>query len=121
MACFLTFAIVAYLLPLISATELEARNATACTPVHLFLARGTTEDYPGTLGSLADMVVDAVSGAEYENIIYPATDESSTSSYFEGRQAVAQQLNAYVAKCPLSKIALLGYSQVCHKTLPCSG
>lgn len=121
MACFLTFAIVAYLLPLIGATELEARNATTCTPVHLFLARGTTEDYPGTLGSLADMVVDAVSGGEYENIIYPATDEGSTSSYFEGRQAVAQQLNAYVAKCPLSKIALLGYSQVCHKTLPCSG
>ncbi|GME40139.1 hypothetical protein GTA08_BOTSDO12785 [Neofusicoccum parvum] len=98
-------------LPFVDAAPLQARNATGCAPVHLLLARGTTEGYPGTLGSLVDLVIDAVPGADYENIIYPATDETSTESYFEGRQAVAQQLSAYAGSCPESKIVFLAYSQ----------
>ncbi|KAL1616623.1 hypothetical protein SLS56_011344 [Neofusicoccum ribis] len=102
--------------PFVDAAALQARNATVCAPVHLLLARGTTEGYPGTLGSLADLVIDAVPGADYENIIYPATDETSTESYFEGRQAVAQQLSAYAGSCPESKIVFLAYSQKYPRT-----
>ncbi|KAJ5510503.1 hypothetical protein N7453_002606 [Penicillium expansum] len=57
-------------------------------------AGGTTEGYPGLLGTLTNKVLDAVPGSDYEDIIYPATQEGSTPSYEEE-----------------SKIVLFGYSQ----------
>lgn len=84
----------------------------ACADVHLFLARGTTEGYPGTLGSLATLVTGSINGSTYENILYPATQEGSTPSYQEGIANGTAQVQAYAAACPDSKLVLLGYSQV---------
>ncbi|CAI7572889.1 unnamed protein product [Penicillium pancosmium] len=53
----------------------------------------------------------AIPGSNYEDIIYPATQEGSTSSYEEGIYNGTAQLSAYVKACPASKVVLLGYSQ----------
>jgi hypothetical protein len=80
--------------------------------VHLLLARGTTESYPGLLGSLTDLVLASIHGSTYEDIIYPATQEGSSPSYEEGIANGTAQLKTFITACPRSKIALLGYSQV---------
>lgn len=87
-------------------------NSTACAPVHIIIARGTTESYPGTLSSLAELVTEANPGTDYESVIYPATQETSTDSYIIGRGASREQLTAYVERCPRSKVVVLAYSQV---------
>lgn len=79
----------------------------------MILARGTTESYPGLLGTLTNKILDDVPGSDYENIIYPATQEGSTPSYREGIRNGTAQLKRYASACPESKIVLLGYSQVC--------
>lgn len=89
-------------------------NSTACAPVHLILARGTTEGYPGTLKTLAELITDANPGTDYESVIYPATDETSTNSYAEGLLAARNQFTAYAELCEDSKIVFLAYSQVCY-------
>ncbi|KAJ5334418.1 hypothetical protein MYU51_019509 [Penicillium brevicompactum] len=75
------------------------------------LARGTTENYPGLLGTLTNKILDAIPGSDYENIIYPATQEGSTPSYGEGIRNGTAQLKRYASVCPNSKIVLFGYSQ----------
>lgn len=100
------------MLALPALTQAACTTRAACADVHLLLARGTTEGYPGALGSLATLVTDAVNGSTYENILYPATQEGSTPSYQEGIANGTAQLAAYVAACPDSKVVLLGYSQV---------
>lgn len=89
-------------------------HGVACADVHMMLARGTTESYPGLLGTLTDKVLDAIPGSDYENIIYPATQEGSTPSYGEGIRNGTAQLKRYARACPESKIVLLGYSQVSY-------
>ncbi|KAH7176111.1 carbohydrate esterase family 5 protein [Dactylonectria macrodidyma] len=86
-------------------------QTTACASTHLILARGTTEGYPGTLRSMAELIVSAVPGTTYEDVIYPATDETSTDSYHEGISNATIQLTAYANACPDAKIVLIGYSQ----------
>lgn len=85
-----------------------------CAEVHMMLARGTTENYPGLLGTLTNKILDAIPGSDYENIIYPATQEGSTPSYGEGIRNGTAQLKRYASVCPNSKIVLFGYSQVWH-------
>ncbi|GAQ45821.1 hypothetical protein AtubIFM57143_006305 [Aspergillus tubingensis] len=96
---------------LASASTAHANGKAPCAKVHMMLARGTTESYPGLLGSLTDLVMDAIPGSDYENIIYPATQEGSTPSYEEGIYNGTAQLKAYVKACPETKVVLFGYSQ----------
>ncbi|KAI2862080.1 CAZyme family CE5 [Aspergillus niger] len=96
---------------LASASTAHTNGQAPCAKVHMMLARGTTESYPGLLGSLTELVVDAVPDSDYENIIYPATQEGSTPSYEEGIYNGTAQLKAYVKACPESKVVLFGYSQ----------
>lgn len=93
-------------------TQATRTTRASCSDVHLFLARGTTESYPGLLGSLTTLVTDAINGSTYENILYPATQEGSTPSYEEGIANGTAQVQAYAEACPDSKLVLLGYSQV---------
>lgn len=93
-------------------------NSTACAPVHILMARGTTEGYPGTLESLAKLVAASNPGTTYESIIYPATQETSTNSYPIGRKASIEQITHYVQKCPESKVVVMGYSQVSSASSP---
>ncbi|KFY15735.1 hypothetical protein V491_05582 [Pseudogymnoascus sp. VKM F-3775] len=87
-------------------------NSTTCVDIHFMLARGTTESYPGTTYSMAELVAENTTlSSNYENIIYPAVDESGSDSYFIGRAAVGSQVNAYAKACPRAKIVLISYSQ----------
>ncbi|TEY36159.1 hypothetical protein BOTCAL_0564g00040 [Botryotinia calthae] len=86
-------------------------NSTSCAPVHLVIARGSTESYPGSLESLAELITDANPGTDYESVIYPATDETSTNSYAEGLVAAKDQFTTYAELCEDSKTVFLAYSQ----------
>lgn len=84
---------------------------TTCDHIHYVIARGTTESYPGSLGSLLDILLARFPNSNYEDIVYPATQETSTNSYWEGLANGTEQIKRYVDKCPDSKIVLMGYSQ----------
>ncbi|KAL7651649.1 hypothetical protein ACMYSQ_008987 [Aspergillus niger] len=87
-------------------------NSTDCADIHFMLARGTTEDYPGTTYSMAELVAENTTlSTNYENIIYPAVSETESDSYFIGRAGVGSQVNRYAADCPNSRIVLISYSQ----------
>ena len=101
--------------------NLTVTNSKDCAPVHMILGRGSTESVPGSLESLVTLITQDFPRANYENIDYPATDETISDSYFIGRVAATKQLISYCKKCPLSKIVLLGYSQVSPPTLNSSG
>lgn len=108
----------ALLLPLCHALPTIAGKAgtlagrqTSCSAVHILIARGTTEEYPGDMGSLANLIIANNDDADYEDIIYPATFNYISSTQ-QGMQASMSQLTTYVEACPDSKIILLGYSQV---------
>ncbi|KAK7725273.1 hypothetical protein SLS63_008270 [Diaporthe eres] len=84
---------------------------TTCDRVHYIIARGTTEGYPGSLGSLVDILLAKFPNSNYEDIIYPATQETSTDSYWQGLANGTQQIKSYADNCPDSKIVIMGYSQ----------
>lgn len=83
---------------------------TTCDQIHYIVARGTTEGYPGSLGSLIGILLARFPNSNYEDIIYPATQETSTDSYWEGLANGTQQIKRYADQCPDSKIVLVGYS-----------
>lgn len=94
--------------------DLEERQA-ACQAVHVFIARGSTEPYPGRQGALADAICAGVSGGcGYEDIQYPATFENYCASAGAGVKNGIAQLNAYAKRCPSAKLVLTGYSQGGH-------
>ncbi|OAR00870.1 hypothetical protein LLEC1_02739 [Akanthomyces lecanii] len=87
-------------------------RAASCDPVHIMIARGSTENTPGQLITLANDIIAAHPGTTYENINYPALlDPYYGPSVQQGTAAVKSQLTDYVKRCPDSKIVLLGYSQ----------
>ncbi|KAK8128674.1 hypothetical protein PG984_009782 [Apiospora sp. TS-2023a] len=93
---------------------LEDRQ-TACQSVHVFIARGSTEPYPGRQGALADAICSGVSGGcGYEDIQYPATFENYCASAGAGVKNGLAQITAYAQRCPSAKLVLTGYSQGGH-------
>jgi acetylxylan esterase len=93
--------------------DVDERQAATCAPVHLFVARGTTESPgDGQIGSLAQLVLQANPGATKESIDYPAnTDPSYIASVTKGIDAVTEQVISYASACPNSTLVLIGYSQ----------
>ena len=91
-------------------------NTTACaTGVHMIVARASTEaPGEGIIGAVATQVQQSVPGSDSEAVDYPATLTNYTSSEASGVAAMQKLIQDYVTKCPSSKIALLGYSQVSH-------
>ncbi|KAH8678456.1 cutinase-domain-containing protein [Xylariales sp. PMI_506] len=84
-----------------------------CDDVHLFLARGNNEEYPGRQSSIAADLCDGLPlSCGYENIIFSAnlTDNYCTSIY-EGATNGISQLTAYAEECPDAMLVLSGYSE----------
>jgi acetylxylan esterase len=90
-------------------------NATACVTsgVHMIIARASTESPgPGIIGAVATMVQSSVPGSDFESVDYPATLTDYFNSEASGVAGMQKLVRNYAARCPDSKIALLGYSQV---------
>ncbi|TQN72028.1 Acetylxylan esterase 2 [Colletotrichum shisoi] len=84
---------------------------TTCTDIHYFKAQGTTLPYPGSLITVLDPLMRAFPRSNYEDIVYPATDEEGSDGYSKGVQNSAKQINFFAEACPESQIVLMGYSQ----------
>ncbi|EXF81255.1 axe1 cleaves acetyl side chain groups acetyl xylan [Colletotrichum fioriniae PJ7] len=106
-ACILPALVQGSKIPLTSRQTLN----TTCADIHYFEARGTTLSYPGSLITVIDPLMEAFPNSNYEDIVYPATDESGSDSYFVGVRDGAKQIISYAEACPESKIVLMGYSQ----------
>ncbi|KAF0327032.1 acetylxylan esterase precursor [Colletotrichum asianum] len=114
MSVFSKLVAVALALPiLVDSTALLPRQDvnTTCADIHYFEARGTTLSYPGSLITIIDPLMEAFPRSNYADIVYPATDETGSDSYFQGVANGAKQISEYAQSCPEAKIVLLGYSQ----------
>jgi hypothetical protein len=79
----------------------------------MIVARASTEQPgEGIIGAVATQVQQSVPGSDSEAVDYPATLNDYTFSESAGVSAMKSLIQSYVARCPSSKIALLGYSQV---------
>ncbi|GAP84754.1 putative carbohydrate esterase family 5 protein [Rosellinia necatrix] len=87
-------------------------DAQACHNVHIFVARGTDEPYPGRQAGLTGAICYGLKNCGYEDIMYQA---SYSPTYCESVQAGVKngkaQINAYAKRCPNAKLVLTGYSQ----------
>jgi acetylxylan esterase len=81
----------------------------ACTDVHLFLARGNGEGYPGRVGALYDSICNGLSSCDYENILFDSS-QSYCAQASDGVSSGLSQIAAYASSCPDSKLVLGGYS-----------
>ncbi|PQE31327.1 hypothetical protein CJF32_00001907 [Rutstroemia sp. NJR-2017a WRK4] len=89
-------------------------DATNCTTsgVHMIIARASTEaPGEGIIGAVATMVKQAIPGSDSEAVDYPATLTQYQASEQSGVAAMTKLVQEYTARCPDSKIAVMGYSQ----------
>ena len=99
----------------LAAPFFSRRQAEMCPPSHLIIARGSTEPQgPGILISMANKIMAMNPGTTMESIVYPAELTNYEASVGNGTAAVGQQFGAFVQRCPNSKVALLGFSQVSY-------
>jgi len=94
-----------------SPLDLAARQSTACQSVHVFIARGSTEPYPGRQGALATAICNGISSCGYEDITYPAAYSPYCTSVQTGVVNGKAAITAYASRCPNAKLVLTGYSQ----------
>lgn len=103
--CFLALALAA------PAVKVEERQS-GCHSVHIFLARGTSEPYPGRQSAVVSAICNGIGDCGYEDINYPAsTSPSYCSSVETGIVGGTSQITAYANRCPNAKLVLSGYSQ----------
>lgn len=92
---------------------LDSRQTQDCEAVHVFLARGTSEDYPGRQISVVNAVCSGISSCGYEDIQYPASFVPDyCTSVGVGVVNGTSQITAYATRCPNAQLVLSGYSQV---------
>ncbi|KAF7551382.1 hypothetical protein G7Z17_g5062 [Cylindrodendrum hubeiense] len=106
-------------IPLLLAAATEGRNIasrdTDCKDVHVFLARGNNEPYPGRQGTLATAICKGLDSCDYEDIkFYNPLESIYCDSVFEGAANGISQITAYNKACPNSKLVVSGYSQGGH-------
>ncbi|VUC31143.1 unnamed protein product [Clonostachys rosea] len=94
---------------------LAQREDTNCTDVHIFLARGNNEPYPGRQSKLVAAICGGLNSCDYEDIAYYNPFEAPyCQSVDEGASNGISQITAYNARCPDSKLVVSGYSQGAH-------
>ncbi|TLS27370.1 hypothetical protein PpBr36_05485, partial [Pyricularia pennisetigena] len=93
---------------------LEERQSP-CEDVHIFIARGTSEPYPGRQELTVNAICQGSTSCGFESIQYPAAFEPTyCSSVAQGVANGTNQITAYASRCPNSKLVLSGYSQGAH-------
>ncbi|KLO98626.1 acetylxylan esterase precursor [Fusarium fujikuroi] len=98
---------------LIAATTVNAIGIRDdCKDVHIFLAKGNNEPYPGRQGKLAGAICSGLKSCDYEDIQFQnALEDPFCDSVTEGVKNGIKQITAYNKKCPDSKLVVSGYSQ----------
>ncbi|KAK2059126.1 alpha/beta-hydrolase [Colletotrichum caudatum] len=98
-----------------SAASVAGRQATGdaeCRDVHIFLARGNNEPYPGRQGKLVTAICDGLASCDYEDIqFYNPLPAPYCQSVEEGAVNGNAQVTAYNKRCPDSALVISGYSQ----------
>lgn len=101
---------------LLAATAI-AQNSSSSTcvngnAVHMIIARASLENPgPGIIGGVATQVVQQLPGSDIVSVDYPATLDNYQTSEAAGVAAMTKLLTDYAARCPSSKIVMMGYSQ----------
>ncbi|CAI6100772.1 unnamed protein product [Clonostachys chloroleuca] len=107
-----------FTLPILFAGSAAARifnletRADGCKDVHIFLAKGNNEPYPGRQGKLVNAICDGLPSCDYEDILFnnPGGSDYCVATN-EGMVNGKAQVIAYNEKCPDSKLVLSGFSQ----------
>ncbi|POS74075.1 cutinase [Diaporthe helianthi] len=90
----------------------QSTGSGTCTDLHIFLARGWNEGYPGRQQHLVDAACNGVASCDYEDITFDATNANGfDAAVEEGRSSGVAQVQAYTQRCPDAKIVLSGYSE----------
>ncbi|KAK8080375.1 hypothetical protein PG997_008193 [Apiospora hydei] len=99
-------------------SQLHARQSTGtgkCTDVHVFLAKGNNEPYPGRQGKLVNAICEGLESCDYEDVVMQnMLPDPYCDSVHEGGTNTVKQVIAYNKKCPDTKLVLSGYSQGSH-------
>jgi acetylxylan esterase len=93
--------------------KLKERADVTCSQVHLFLARGNGEAYPGRVGAIANTVCSGLPSCTAENILFDSS-QGYCDQASDGVASGLSQIAAYSALCPDTKIVLGGYSLGAH-------
>ncbi|KAK1997822.1 cutinase [Colletotrichum falcatum] len=101
-----------------SAASVAGRQATGdaeCRDVHVFIARGNNEPYPGRQGKLVTAICDGLDSCDYEDIqYYNPLPAPYCQSIEEGAANGNAQITAYNKRCPDAALVVSGYSQGAH-------
>ncbi|EXJ87852.1 hypothetical protein A1O1_04779 [Capronia coronata CBS 617.96] len=100
-----------------TASEIDVldKRQDSCKDVHIFLAKGNNEPYPGRQGKLAGAICYGLDSCDYEDIqYYNPVDSPYCDSVTQGVQDGVSQITAYASRCPNSKLVVSGYSQGAH-------
>ncbi|KAM0334515.1 hypothetical protein ACHAQA_001544 [Verticillium albo-atrum] len=94
------------------ALPLTAAQQTACPPVNIIVARGSTEQ-PGVglMGAISGAAAQQIPGAVVTPLDYPAELNPYPPSVAAGVVAMTQLLQQQAAACPSTKLVVMGYSQ----------
>ncbi|OLN81210.1 Acetylxylan esterase 6 [Colletotrichum chlorophyti] len=98
-----------------SVAKRQATGASGCRDVHIFLARGNNEPYPGRQGKLVTAICNGLESCDYEDIqFWNPLEAPYCQSVEEGVANGTSQITAYNKRCPESKLVVSGYSQGGH-------
>ncbi|KAL2211135.1 alpha/beta-hydrolase [Sarocladium strictum] len=94
---------------LVSAQRLAG---SGCDDVHVFIAKGNNEPYPGRQGKLVSAICNGIENCDYEDIqFYNPLPAPYCQSVAEGARNGVSQITEYNRRCPDTKLVVSGYSQ----------
>jgi acetylxylan esterase len=97
---------------LLPSAVVSQQTTSECSSVHIFLAKGNNEPYPGRQGKLVTAICSGLDDCDYEDVQWQNMLENEyCGAVEEGAANGAAQIKAYNKKCPDTKLVLSGYSQ----------
>ncbi|OBS27094.1 hypothetical protein FPOA_01035 [Fusarium poae] len=90
-------------------------NSTCTSGAHIIVARGSLEPQgPGIIGVIAQHISSRIPNSDLSALEYPAIYDPYKPSQIEGVRALTEVVKQYSARCPRTKMILLGFSQGAH-------